>query len=168
MNVNVNGELVYRERYTRDSYFWGFMYGLIYREYCYSCQYACPKRGTDITLGDFWGLSREPGKCDIPEYVSCVLVNTDRGKNLFEKAKSFCHYESREVDEAIKGNAQLRTAFVRPREKEKFNMFYKMGGFYSAAQHSIIKKKILYNKMRDILLIPYRIVRYGIHYKDLL
>lgn len=39
-------------------------------------------RISDITLGDFWGVPKE---IDDPKGVSVVILNTPKGKNLFEK-----------------------------------------------------------------------------------
>ena len=39
-----------------SSYYRLFLTGEIYRENCYSCQFACMTRVSDITLGDFCGF----------------------------------------------------------------------------------------------------------------
>ena len=56
--VVVDGKEVYRQalkqpRY-KDFYINAFFDGYTYRDSCYQCQYACPERVSDITIGDFW------------------------------------------------------------------------------------------------------------------
>ena len=69
-----------------SSYMTYFLEGETYRDSCYECPYAKPERGADITIGDFWGVVGRRAdlkeKIDIEKGVSCLLVNSDRGKQL--------------------------------------------------------------------------------------
>lgn len=74
-----------------SSYMTFFLNGDICRESCYSCPYAKPERGADISIGDFWGIIRQ--RPDLKEFftvdkgVSCVLVNSKKGQQLFQNAE---------------------------------------------------------------------------------
>ena len=68
-----------------DKYSNHFLKGDCYRECCYNCRFASSERVGDITVGDFWGIF----KC-APEFytkygVSSVIINTQKGLELFEK-----------------------------------------------------------------------------------
>lgn len=83
--VYKNGE-VKKINHRMSSYMTYFLKGDTYRDSCYKCPYAKPERGSDITVGDFWGiLQTRPDlskTIDVEKGVSCVLVNTDKGVNL--------------------------------------------------------------------------------------
>lgn len=95
---------VWYSRY-KDIYYNTFIDGLTYRDSCYSCRYARPERGTDVTIGDFWGLGDDL-KHDNINGCSCVLPNTEKGLRLVLESNLENHQRS--VDEAVNGNSQLR------------------------------------------------------------
>ena len=62
----------------------GFLADLYLRPSCHACPVKSGKSGSDITIGDFWGIWDV-----LPEFfddngVSCVLLNTERGRNNYE------------------------------------------------------------------------------------
>lgn len=64
-----------------------FGLNIAFRPACYECPYAGPQRTGDITIGDFWGIEKAmPGFRD-SQGVSAVLVNTEQGINLIDRAK---------------------------------------------------------------------------------
>lgn len=74
-----------------SSYFSLFLKSHITRESCIGCCYASANRTGDITLGDYWGVNTahpeavNTNRLDYNKGVSCVFVNTDKGRRLFEK-----------------------------------------------------------------------------------
>lgn len=111
-----------RDKFLKDKYITAFMHGLIFRDNCYKCPYAQPKRCSDITIADFWGLQ----KCTIPQELgtSLVLVNTEKGAALFGEAKSMFRYEERPLAEGIQGNGQLMRPSAEPEERNAFLKAY--------------------------------------------
>lgn len=71
-----------------SSYFCFFGKGVLYRESCLSCPYACSERKADLTIGDFWGVVRRcpsvASKLDIDKGVSCLLVNNEVGNYMIQ------------------------------------------------------------------------------------
>lgn len=68
-----------------DPYCQSYFCGVNLRPSCFHCRYCTPDRGSDITLGDFWGLDR-PG-FDDGMGVSAVICHTDAGKRLWERVR---------------------------------------------------------------------------------
>lgn len=107
------GNQIYRkpvasERY-RDWYMNAFLDGYTFRDSCYQCRYARPERCSDITIGDFWGLSNEAFGIPPHEYgCSVVLPITPKGLMLIEAIKPLVNLYERDVQEAVSGNSQLR------------------------------------------------------------
>lgn len=58
---------------------------LITRPACHNCKYTNLNRPSDITIGDFWGIEKSIPDIDDNKGVSLVLLNTSKGKSVFEK-----------------------------------------------------------------------------------
>lgn len=81
---------IYRNNCYNDSYWRGFLGGLITRKSCGDCSYANLNRVGDFTLGDFWGIKEINEKCDDQKGTSLVLVNNDKAKKVMEEIKKTC------------------------------------------------------------------------------
>ena len=58
------------------------------RPSCFECVYANRNRVGDITIADFWGHEQAvPGFAEDNRGVSLVMVNTEKGKKIWEKAR---------------------------------------------------------------------------------
>lgn len=82
-----------------------------YRENCYHCQFARQHRISDITISDYKGLGKyAPSNIIDNRQVSCILVNTDKGKNFIDNLlkKGNIVAEERPVKEPIEGDRQLQ------------------------------------------------------------
>lgn len=133
--------------FNADLYMYGFLNSLCYRENCYHCQYACIERVGDITLGDFWGLktSKLPNNNRVSN--SLILVNSIKGKTLFDKQCNNIDFEERDISDAIEKNAQLTHASQKSAEYLKFRELYKRYGFEKAAMKTW-GRKVIYNYLR--------------------
>lgn len=157
------GRKVYSRNYPKNFYISGFMSGLFFRPNCFSCPYACAERTGDITLGDFWGLGKvEPSKLRPSAGVSLVLVNSRKGAEVMEAVSDRLTLEERTLDEAVKGNAQLRRPFVRPADYEGFHDLYCREGYESACYRyldSYIRENTRYMQIEEhpTMMLPYRI-----------
>lgn len=60
-----------------SDYFRGFISNIYLRESCFDCKLKSLKSGSDITIGDLWGVKDD--NCD-DIGTSLVLVNTEKGK----------------------------------------------------------------------------------------
>ena len=159
MSAYDNSGLVYARKVDRnDTYQLGYHKGIAFRENCYSCQYAKTERTGDITLADFAHV----GSVSACEYdnqsVSCVLINTEKGKEaLFKLIESNAIYaEERPLEEEINYEGQLHSATKKPEGREKFLKRYKQTinfdkSVYAAACKDIIKNEIgYYLHIRDL------------------
>ncbi len=156
-------ERVYSSNYPKNFFISGFMSGLFFRPNCFDCPYASEERVGDITLGDFWGLGKElPSKMNPQAGVSLVMVNTSRGAEVMDKVKNRLLVEHRSLDEAVKGNTQLRRPFTRPADYEGFHNLYCSKDYATACRtylSSYIRVNTRYMQIEQhpILMLPYRI-----------
>lgn len=105
-----------------DKYGKHFMNGDCYRECCYQCEYANIRRTGDLTIGDFWGIEKSHPNFNSTKGVSSVLINTEKGRILFEKIKKLADIQEATLEEIlIKQNNLIKPTF-RPENRD---IFYK-------------------------------------------
>ena len=105
--------------YLNDgSYFKAFVSELINRISCYSCAFASKNRVTDFTIGDLWGIDKIlPELKDDDKGESLLLVNSKKGKDLFEKIKDEMDYIKIENDLPYKFNHFANVPVNKNRDK---------------------------------------------------
>lgn len=120
-----------------SSYYSLFLASDTYRVSCYSCKYANLQRVGDLTIGDFWGIENvHPeylisggGSLDEINGISCILVNTKRGKQCIEKYGKFFDLNVSLPQNVAKGNRQLNHPSSVGKNREKIFMLYQEGGY---------------------------------------
>lgn len=128
-----------------SSYVSLFLKSLTYRENCYSCPYAVPERGADVTLGDFWGFHEEyPSKENTADLsnskgISCMLINTEKGKRIVADIKDRLSIMESEFDKVACHNDRLRTPSKYNSLREHILELYKDKGY--AAVEGYYRKK---------------------------
>ena len=68
-------------------FYYFFTKALTLRDSCYSCPYACRERVADVTIGDLLGAETSGlgyGLKELKAGISCVLVNTEYGRNALD------------------------------------------------------------------------------------
>ena len=141
MRINSKSEKQYILKEITDPYLVGFHKGILYREACYKCNYTKKERVGDITLCDFWGLEndKELSK-EIKNGISAVLINTEKGKELYKKINPKIYSVERTLEEVVKNNGQLRSPTVKPKERDTFFRLYNGNNFEQALKKSIRKR----------------------------
>ncbi|WP_251623270.1 Coenzyme F420 hydrogenase/dehydrogenase, beta subunit C-terminal domain [Odoribacter lunatus] len=140
------------EKYPHNYYITGFITGLFHRHCCYSCSYANPRRISDVTIGDYWGIGETA--LDVGKGISEVFLNTEKGRTFFERCKEEMVCEEREVMEAVRGNGQLQHPSVKNRNYELFRKLYPELGFRWAARRCLYSFYVHYylvNRMKTIV-----------------
>ena len=74
-------------RRTLKTDLWNKLYfsHYIVRPSCHDCQFTHYNRAGDITIGDYWGISKYYPKFYSEKMVSLVMVNNDKGNLLFNE-----------------------------------------------------------------------------------
>ena len=106
-----------------DAYFFGFNRDISLRESCYRCPaIGLPRKG-DITIADYWGIGMKykfEALKEIPNGISLVMVNNDKGMILFDNAKPYLHWEYGHFDEALSRNQPMIKPSNRPLSRDTF------------------------------------------------
>lgn len=97
-----------------------FLSSRLHRPCCYQCRYTTPERVADITIGDFWGIGKkQPFAYDHRQGCSLVLLNSEKGKALFDEIAGSADYDIRRWDEALQENHQLHLRSRLPKDRNK-------------------------------------------------
>lgn len=127
-------------------YMRAFNNGLMFSEACYSCAYTTPKRVSDFTMADYWGLGvKAPFNYPTLKGVSMLLVNNQKAWDLIKDNPSL-FYEERTLDEAVEGNHNLSHNSKRPIGRDSF--IYDMNIMES---RELVKKYAIKESCRDYL-----------------
>lgn len=132
-----------------DVYQIGYHKALIYRENCYRCQYAQDSRIGDLTISDFSGLGRKaPIEAFFQtENVSCVIVNNEKGRYMFDRLleENMIKAAKRPSAEAYDYEKQLRHPSIAHRSRNEFKEKYKQRKDFEAVCKSILRKERIRN-----------------------
>ena len=116
------------------AYMFFFLKSYTYRINCYSCPFAQVERAADITLGDYWGFHEE-----YPQYresqglsnskgISCVLINSEKGKKIWDACQDQFIVLPSTFDKAARHNDQLKKPSVyNPQREILLRIFEKEG-----------------------------------------
>ena len=152
LTAYLDDKIVYQESKDMDTYYKAFFDGLIFRDNCYQCHYAFPERVSDITVADFWGIDRSKMEHPYDGRISLVLVNTEKGKQLFEQCCDDFIYEEHTLEEAMSPEqTNLHHPSVPHKDREIFEKAYRLKGFEKAVRKTEIGKIIRKRKARLFL-----------------
>lgn len=100
----------------------------MFRKSCEKCPYTNLKRPSDITLADFWGWEKtDPNLNSDDKGISLVLLNTEKGKELFEKIKDRMNTTPVNIENCLQGN--LRRPTKADPKRNEFEAEYLRKGF---------------------------------------
>lgn len=119
------------------------------RKCCETCEYCATNRAGDLTLGDFWKAKYEANKQYIKKYgdigFSTVLVNSEKGKELFNNILNNLIYEEKTIEDAITNNGPLyRPVKQSELRKEFFND-------YNNLNFEVFEKKWLKLSFKEVI-----------------
>lgn len=122
--------------FSDDHYMQVFLSNLSLRPSCYSCPSKRGKSGSDITLGDFWGIEHIDPEIDDDKGTSLVLINTLKGEKFFKDLNIGSKEES--YEEALKFNPSMEVSVDEPEKRAKFFHVFSHSGFNAAYKATMI------------------------------
>ena len=103
-----------------NSYMQMFLKDLCLRESCYHCKVKESDTGSDITIGDFWGVERVAPEIDNFSGVSLALIHTQKGLRLFDQVRKKMTALQVNYDQAINYNPAFQHSAKRPSARDAF------------------------------------------------
>lgn len=87
---NENGNIL-TELSSKNAFMRGFLADLYTRPSCHACPAKQLRSGSDLTLGDFWGIESLMPEIDDDKGVSAIIVNSDKGKQVLHNINVELH-----------------------------------------------------------------------------
>ena len=140
-----------------DSFFSAYYKGVIHRNSCYACHYACGERCGDITIGDYWGIEKYHGNIENTDKgVSLVLVNTEKGAAAFADCRGRVNVWESQYEWAATGNGALNHPSTRPEARNGVYEDIEKFGFEKGMKKHTRKVGMFYNTL--LLCVPRRFI----------
>jgi len=134
----------------QTSFMKGFLQNLYLRPSCHSCPFSGIPRVADITLGDYWGVSKSYPELDDDKGTSLILINSSKGEQLFSQVADKLYYKETTFESAIARNSCIIKHVAPHKKREQFfkeldnNTLARLIKKY-CSKPSIIKR--VYNKL---------------------
>ena len=127
------------------------------RDSCHVCPYTNLQRCSDVTVGDFWGWTRISREFGDNKGVSLVLVSSERGRELFDEAKSGLYLIPSNPTDCLQpqlqypsGRHHLREAFIRDYEARGFEYVARRYGDLGWRYRAALLKGRIVNALRRL------------------
>ena len=105
-----------------------FYQHIMFRHSCGKCHFCNTRRPSDITIADFWGWEKtDPEINKDDKGVSLILVNTEKGRKLFDAVKDRMTVVPAKLEDCLQPNLQHPSA-IHPK-RLAFEREYKRKGF---------------------------------------
>ena len=140
--VNGGGKMIFT--YT-------FYKHIMFRHSCGVCPYTNTRRPSDITIADFWGWEKTDPTINADDKgVSLVLVNTEKGRRLFEAIQGDMRVIPARLEDCLQPN--LRHPSVIHPKRMAFERDYARKGFvYAMRKYGNMGWKYRLNKAIDTI-----------------
>lgn len=126
----------------QDPFYFGFQKHITLRPSCFQCQWARPERCSDITLADFWGIEKVNLGLDSKAGVSCLLLNTEKGRTVFVSIRdSMSGINELPIDFAVDNNGCLGGTTKKPKNREEFFEDWKNEGYDVVVNKYLVSKR---------------------------
>lgn len=109
---------------NRDLYMVSYIEdGLTIRNSCTKCKFRNIPHISDITIGDFWGIEVTHPSYNDDKGTSAVIVNTEKGMELFNAIKSKINYFDTTIENIAFGNFTLyKSKELNNRQSDFFDL----------------------------------------------
>lgn len=105
------------------------------RPCCYKCRYINYNRPSDITIADFWGIEKIRPELDNNKGTSLVIINSERGKTIFDKVKSYAIVHQVQKQDSAQ-RALLRHAEAKENADDFWRNYSELGFEWVASKYA--------------------------------
>jgi len=121
--------------FQENAFMNAFLSNMILRPSCYACPAKGGRSGSDITLGDFWGIEKVMPALDDDRGVSLLCMNTVRGAEAVSVLKM--ENEVADYEAAVKHNPSMEHSVGIPVNRNYFFHQFGKKGFHAALQKTL-------------------------------
>ena len=101
MSIKYNDGSEFFENHKDNKYMKVFLCDKYLNKSCYSCKFKNENSKADITIGDYWGLVKSKLTLDRKLGTNVVIVNTQKGLELFNSLSNIIKYEIKKEDTLV-------------------------------------------------------------------
>ena len=150
VKINLENNFTYNQSHYKDLFIQAFLSNLVLRDSCYNCSFKKENRISDITLADFWGIENVLPQMDDNKGTSLVIINSEKGKRLFEQIKQKTERTECDFHEAIKYNPSMTKSVQMHRNRDKFFKYLENREFNKLVKKYIHKQSMLKRVLRRV------------------
>lgn len=120
-SMTVEGkDFIYREGVETDPYLRAFFNNYSGRPSCYDCKFRNKERISDFTVWDCFTISEFDKRLADNKGTTRMIIQTKKGKEIFEKIKDNYNYTEINVEDAVKNVRELLESPKPNQRREKF------------------------------------------------
>lgn len=119
MNNTVGQKDVFINK-DEDDFMHLFLQDFCLRPSCYACHTKQIGYGSDLTIGDFWGVSGIAPELNDNKGTSVVVVRTKKGKQIWNEIENLVVRKQIEYTQALRSNPALEKSAIRPDGRNTF------------------------------------------------
>ena len=120
--LRLESEKTFLEPFTENYFMRAFLADYILRPSCYACPSKSGKSGSDITIGDLWGVDRFNPSIDDDKGLSLVMLHNEKSKEIFVN----CNLEEINYLPALNNNPSIERSVSIPVNRTYFwHLLYK-------------------------------------------
>lgn len=123
---------------------------MILRPSCFCCPYKDIIHPADITIADYWGIENINPDIDDNKGISLVLINNERGKEIFDKIITAIEYQVTRIEDSLQ--PPLVEPFNIPNNRKNFWDDYHNVPFKKIANK--YGKQSVFAKIKQIIVKP--------------
>lgn len=131
--IRREGEEMMNTQATDTPYMRAFLTNLTLRSACYSCHFR-GNHGSDLTLGDYWGIEQVHPQMADNKGTSLILVYTEKGRQLLDGLDM--NLLESNYEEAIKGNPSIEGSSAEPSQRNAFWEAYQKRGISALVKYT--------------------------------
>ncbi|KAB3633124.1 F420H(2):quinone oxidoreductase, partial [Phocaeicola vulgatus] len=113
-----------------NAYMQAFLANLTLRPSCHACPAKCGRSGSDVTLGDFWGIEKIAPELDDDRGCSLLIINNPGVKGKLQKEG--CLLAEYPISEVIPYNPSVAYSVDMPNNRDFFWHMFDKAGFHKA------------------------------------
>lgn len=119
--VKKGEKVIFKEPSYLNQYYYFFAQNYSLRHICYECPFKNGYRRSDITVADLWGIAKllPEGSYD-DKGTSLTIINSKKGKQIFEKIQDRVWVKEISYDKAIENNMMALKSVKKPSTREAF------------------------------------------------
>lgn len=116
--------------FQENAFMNAFLSNIILRPSCYACPAKGGRSGSDITLGDFWGIENVMPDFDDDRGVSLLMVHSQKGRGFMQRLNMA--FRETSYDNALRSNPSIEQSVAVPVNRKYFFRAFRKKGFSQA------------------------------------